>query len=83
MTAEPDAAVPASGRAPSPYDMRLVANVPTEIGTRLRLLAALRRKPVGHVLTELLGRELPTSGQLAAQLQQMEQLGASGDDADR
>jgi hypothetical protein len=62
--------------------MRLVANVPTDIGTRLRLLAALRRKPVGHVLTELLGRELPTSGQLAAQLQQMEHVGARDDHAD-
>ncbi len=82
MTAEPEAAASASGRAPSPYDMRLVANVPTDIGTRLRLLAALRRKPVGHVLTELLGRELPTSGQLAAQLQQMEHVGARDDRAD-
>src|SRR5262249_9117619 len=43
----------------------LVANVPGEIATRLRLLATLQRRPANHVLTELLARELPTSGQLA------------------
>lgn len=72
---DPPVAVPA--RPPNPYDMRLVANIPSDVATRLRLLAALRRKPVGHVLTELLGRELPTSGQLAAQLQQMSGDGGS------
>jgi hypothetical protein len=78
VTADP---VAARGRVPSPYDTRLVANVPSDIGTRLRLLAALRRQPVGRVLSELLGRELPTSGQLAVQLQQMSQTGAGNDHA--
>jgi hypothetical protein len=80
MAVQPVAAI-GPGRMPSPYDTRLVANVPGDVATRLRLLAALRRRPVGHVLTELLGRELPTSGQLAAQLQQMSETGAGNDDA--
>jgi hypothetical protein len=76
VTAQPAAPPAPAARAPSPYDTRLVANVPGEVATRLRLLAALAGRPVGHVLTDLLGRELPTSGQLAAQLQQMSETGA-------
>src|SRR5436190_11848661 len=42
--AAPAAAV---ARTPGPYDTRLVANVPGEVGTRLRLLAAPLGRPVG------------------------------------
>ena len=81
MAVQQAAPAPAVARTPSPYDTRLVANVPGEVATRLRLLAALLGRPVGHVLTELLGRELPTSGQLAAQLQQTSETGAGNDSA--
>ena len=74
MAVQQAAPAPAVARTPSPYDTRLAANVPGEVATRLRLLAALLGRPVGHVLTDLQGRELPTSGQLAAQLQQMSDL---------
>ena len=71
MAAPPDVAAAAEPKPASQYDTRLVANIPGEIATRLRLLATLQRRPANHVLTELLARELPTSGQLASQLQQM------------
>ena len=57
MAAPPDAAATAEPKPASQYDTRLVAT--------------LQRRPANHVLTELLARELPTSGQLASQLQQM------------
>ena len=65
MTSVPDAP-PAPGRDP-----RLVAQLDRDVKIRLRMLAALRGKPVGRVLNELLDRELPTPGQLAEQMQQM------------
>jgi hypothetical protein len=71
MAAPPDAVAAAEPKPASQANTRLVANVSGEIDTRLRLLATLQRRPANHVLTELLARELPTSGQLAGQLQQM------------
>ena len=75
MTHVPD--VPAAAeRAVSPHDTRLVTHIPRDVSIRLRLLATLRSKPVSHVLSELLGRELPTSRELAEQLRRI----GAGDD---
>lgn len=75
MTAEPQAAV-RDGRTVS-YDTRLATRIPGELDRRLRLLAVLTRRPLAHVLADLLSRQLPTEAELAARLQQ---IGAAADD---
>jgi len=74
MTAEPQAAM--AGERPVLYDTRLATRIPGELDRRLRLLAVLSRRPLAHVLADLLSRQLPTEAELAARLQQ---IGAAAD----
>ena len=79
MTSVPN--TPAAGeRAPGPSDTRLVTHIPRDVSVRLRLLAAVTGRPMSHVVAELLARELPTSAELARQMQEM---GARDDHAGR
>jgi hypothetical protein len=50
------------------YDTRLATRIPRELDERLRALAFLSRRPLQHVLSDLLARALPTSAELAEQL---------------
>jgi hypothetical protein len=52
------------------YDTRLATRIPRAIDRRLRLFAVLTRKPLAHVLSDVLSQGLPTDAELAAQLQQ-------------
>jgi hypothetical protein len=52
------------------YDTRLATRIPRAVDQRLRLFAVLVRKPLAHVLSDVLSRALPTDAELAAQLQQ-------------
>jgi hypothetical protein len=79
VTSVPD--TPAIGeRPPGPLDTRLVTHIPRDVSLRLRLLAAVTGRPMSHVVAELLARELPTSAELARQMQEM---GARDDRAGR
>ena len=79
MTSVPN--TPAVGeRALGPLDTRLVTHIPHDVSVRLRLLAAVTGRPMSHVVAELLARELPTSAELARQMQEM---GARDDHAGR
>jgi hypothetical protein len=75
MTAEPEATV--HDERPASYDTRLATRIPGELDRRLRLLAVLSRRPLAHVLADLLARQLPTEAELAERLQQ---IGAGSDD---
>ena len=75
MTADSQTAV-GEGRAVA-YDTRLATRIPGELDRRLRLLAVLTRRPLAHVLADLLARELPTEAELADRLQQ---IGSRADD---
>jgi hypothetical protein len=75
MTAEPQAAV-YDGR-PTAYDTRLATRIPGELDRRLRLLAVLTRRPLAHVLADVLSSQLPTEAELAARLQR---IGSAADD---
>ena len=76
MAAELQAAV-ADGQRDS-YDTRLNTRIPGELDQRLP--AVLSRRPLAHVLADLLSRQLPTEAELAARLQQT---GAGADDYHR
>ncbi|HEY5359789.1 MAG TPA: hypothetical protein VIJ82_19250 [Streptosporangiaceae bacterium] len=79
MTSVPK--TPAAGeRALGRHDTRLVTHIPHDVSIRLRLLAAVTGRPMSHVVAELLARELPTSAELASQMQEM---GARDDRAGR
>jgi hypothetical protein len=52
------------------YDTRLATRIPRAVDQRLRLFAVLARKPLAHVLSDVLAAALPTDAELAAQLQQ-------------
>jgi hypothetical protein len=66
----PAQAPPADVRPAGPYTARLVLHVSGEVRKRLRLFAAVLDRPMGHVLDDILRRELPTSAELARQLHQ-------------
>ncbi len=53
------------------YDTRLATRIPRAVDQRLRLFAVLVRKPLAHVLSDVLAAALPTDAELAARLQQM------------
>jgi hypothetical protein len=55
----------------TPYDTRLATRIPGDLDRRLRLLAVLTRRPLTHVVADLLSKQLPTETELAIQLQQM------------
>ena len=61
-----------AGRPPGvmAYDTRLATRIPRAVDQRLRLLAVLVRKPLAHVLSDVLSEALPTDAELAARLQQ-------------
>jgi hypothetical protein len=76
-----DAAMPSNTEAQQPhsaghppgataYDTRLATRIPRAVDQRLRLFAVLVRKPLAHVLSDVLAAALPTDAELAAQLQQ-------------
>ena len=48
-----------------PDNPRLAATIRPNVDERLRLLAAVTRRSVGHLLTELLDGCLPTAAELA------------------
>jgi hypothetical protein len=52
------------------YDTRLATRIPRAVDQRLRLFAVLVRKPLAHVLSDVLSQALPTDAELAARLQQ-------------
>ena len=80
MTVHPEVPAPAA-RAATRYDTRLIAVVPREISRRLRLLAAVRGRPISHVLTDLLTQALMDNPEVAAELaEQLRQMGAPDDD---
>ena len=56
--------------------IKVIARLPKEVDERLRLTAALRRKPIAHVLSEVLGGALPTRAELTEQIRNG---GADGD----
>jgi hypothetical protein len=53
------------------YDTRFATRIPRAVDQRLRLFAVLVRRPLAHVLSDVLSQALPTDAELAAQLQQM------------
>jgi len=53
------------------YDTRLATRIPRAVDQRLRLFAVLVRRPLAHVLSDVLAAALPTDAELAARLQQM------------
>lgn len=67
-TQQPDGAA----RLPSAvaYDTRLATRIPRAVDQRLRLFAVLVRKPLAHVLSDVLAQALPTDAELAARLRQ-------------
>ena len=67
----PGPAEPAQAERPTAYDTRLATRIPGELDRRLRLFAVLTRRPLAHVLAELLSRQLPTDAELAARVRQM------------
>jgi hypothetical protein len=52
------------------YDTRLATRIPRAVDQRLRLFAVLVRKPLAHVLSDVLAQALPTDAELAARLGQ-------------
>ena len=52
------------------YDTRLATRIPRAISDRLRLTAVLARRPLAHVLSDVLAVALPTSDELASQLRE-------------
>ncbi len=50
------------------YTVRLVTRVRRDIDARLRLLAAVRRQPVAHVLCDVLAGALPSADDLADEI---------------
>jgi len=48
---------------------RLATRIPAQLDTRLRLLAAISRRPLQDVLAELLARALPSAAELAQQIE--------------
>jgi hypothetical protein len=52
-------------------DTRLATRIPPELDRRLRLLAVLSGRSIQRVLADLLAKELPTEGELAARLSEM------------
>lgn len=63
MTAVPKA-------PPGPGQKRVAADLPADVARRLRTWAALRGKPVSHVIGELIVRDVPTDDELAALISQ-------------
>jgi hypothetical protein len=61
-----------AGHPPGPvaYDTRLATRIPRAVDQRLRLFAVLVRKPLAHVLADVLAEALPTDAELAARLGQ-------------
>jgi hypothetical protein len=51
------------------YDTRLATRIPRAVDQRLRLFAVLVRKPLAHVLSDVLSQALPTDAELADRLQ--------------
>ena len=49
---------------------RVAARIGRDVDERLRLLAHLRRKRMGYVLTEVLDLALPSADELAEQIRQ-------------
>ncbi len=73
MSTNTEAQQPAGAGLPpgaTAYDTRLATRIPRTIDRRLRLFAVLVRKPLAHVLSDVLAAALPTDAELAAQLQQ-------------
>lgn len=74
MTPNTEAQQPRAAGQPkgvTTYDTRLATRIPRAIDQRLRLFAVLVRKPLAHVLSDVLADALPTDAELAARLQQM------------
>lgn len=57
------------------YTVRLVTRIRQDIDDRLRLLAVVRRKPVAHVLCEVLASALPSAGDLADEIKKEDHSG--------
>jgi hypothetical protein len=66
----PVQAPPVGARPAGPYNARLVVHVSGDARKRLRLFAAVNDRPMGHVLDELLLRELPPTSELGRRLHQ-------------
>ena len=49
-------------------DVRLATNINATVDRRLRMLALIKRQPLGHVLSLLLDQHLPPAEELAGQL---------------
>lgn len=47
---------------------RVAADLPEDVMARLRVWAAMRGKPVAHVVAELVCKAVPTDAQLAEQI---------------
>jgi len=50
------------------YDSRIATRITRDADRRLRLTAMLLRKPLNHVLTDLIGQALPPADELAERL---------------
>ena len=53
--------------------VRLTTEITTPVNRRLRVLAALKRQSLSHVLTELLDKALPPAEELAGLLSESEE----------
>jgi hypothetical protein len=63
MTSVPEALAPDRDR-PEPDRERVSGDVPADVGERLRVWAALRRKPAAHIVAELVIAGVPSDDQL-------------------
>jgi hypothetical protein len=68
ITQEPAAEPPAR----TPYDTRLVTFVTRDVRRRLDIQAAVERRPINHVLNEVLDQSLLTSAELAERVRAAE-----------
>ncbi len=76
MTAEVQAEGAPPGRTPTPYTERIVTHVTPDVDERLRMQAALERRPPAHVLNEVLAAGLLTLSQIKERIaERMQQMG--------
>ena len=68
------------GELAAPANVRVTADVSADVAERLRVWAALRRKPTAHIVAELVCRGVPSAEQLR---ELVGQNGAGNGQADR
>lgn len=59
------------------YDAPLSARITSPVHRRLRMLAALRDKPMSHLIDSLLDKELPSVAELVSLLNEVDRADAT------